>query len=198
MKNTLLSLILCLCSISTLYSQEISLKYGKVTNDELNMKVYPKDSTAEAAVLYDDGYTIYTYSSSTGFIIESSFKKKIKILKQEGIDYASVSIPYYFTSNSKSDLITGLEAIAYNFENGKIVKTKLEKDYIFTEEINSRYKQVKFLSQTLKWEQSSNISTRCSLLSRMICPTGISKKTYPCLTADTRWLFLNTSFSTQI
>ena len=150
MKNTFILLLFCLCLLTTAHSQEISLKYGKVTNDELTMKVYSKDTSATAVMLYDNGYSSYDYTTGSGFQIKTSYKKKIKILKQEGIDRASISIPYFFYNNGNKETIDGLEVTAYNLENGKIVKTKLEKNYLFTEDINSYFKQLKFTVPNVK------------------------------------------------
>lgn len=130
--------------VSVLFAQEISLKYGKISNDELNMKVYSKDTTAAAVVLYDDGYASYEYTQSVGFKIEIELKKKVKILKQEGVNEATISIPYYSNNSGDRESISYLEAMAYNIENGKIIKTKLDKKYIFDEELSSKYRQLKF------------------------------------------------------
>lgn len=152
MKRTPLVLLVSLCSILAANAQDISLKYGKVTNDELKMNVYDKDSSAVAVVLYTDGNAEYEYSSTDGgFRIVTSFSKKIKILKQEGLSYASMSIPFHYEANGIKDKITDLDVIAYNLdENGEVVKTKLDKKYIFEEDINSFVKQLKFSVPNVK------------------------------------------------
>jgi len=144
MRRNAFILFFCLYSIVMTHAQDISLKYGKVTNDELNMKVYDKDSSAVAVVLFEDGKSYFSYDQNYGFRLVTDYTKKVKILKQDGSSYASVNIPYYLKNNSDREYITGLEATAYNLENGKMVKTKLDKKYIFDEELNSRYKQIKF------------------------------------------------------
>jgi len=150
MKKSHFLLICIFFSFTTLQAQEISLKYGKVTAEELNLKIYPKDTTAAAIVMYDDGYVVYNYLTNIGFQIQTELKKKIKILKQEGVDEATISIPYFYKSASNREQIMGLEAIAYNLENGKIVKTKLDKKYIFDEEINNRFRRLKFSIPNVK------------------------------------------------
>ncbi|MDD5186141.1 MAG: DUF3857 domain-containing protein [Paludibacter sp.] len=150
MKKLCIFIISNFLFLMVIQSQEISLKYGKVTTDELNMKVYPKDTTAEAVVLYDDGYASYEYLTSVGFMVELQLKKKIKILKPEGVDEATISIPYYSNNAGDRESVVNLEAYAYNLENGKIVKTKLEKKYIFDEELSSKYRQLKFSIPNVK------------------------------------------------
>lgn len=146
-----LSLILLFTATLKLssYSQDFSMKYGKVSNYELSMKSYDKDTTAEAVIIYDDGNTYYEYINND-FRINLEIKQKIKILKQEGVDRATISLPYNFRTNGDRESITGLEAYSYNLEDGKVVKTKLEKKYIFDEEISSRYRQMKFSIPNVK------------------------------------------------
>jgi len=149
MKKVSLMLICAFALHFEIYSQDFSMKYGKVNNYELAMKSYSKDSTAEAVIIYDDGYTSYNYLTN-GFKIIQELKQKIKILKQEGVDRATIKLPYYYKTNSDREVISGLEAYSYNLEDGKVVKTKLERKYIFDEEINSRYRQMKFSIPNVK------------------------------------------------
>ena len=135
------------------FSQEISLKYGKITEDELKMTVYDKDTSAVAVVLYEDGNVSYSYSSNTGFQLALDLKMKVKILKSEGTGRGDISIPYYVrggNSGTDKEVISGLEAYAYNLENGKITKTKLSKKYIFDEEVNNRVRRIKFSIPNVK------------------------------------------------
>jgi hypothetical protein len=139
----------CIVANTLILAQDISLKFGKINNYELSMKSYEKDTTAEAVVLYDDGYTSYEWLND-GFKVNLDLKQKIKILKQEGVDRATISIPYYYKSNGDRESISNLEAYSYNMENGKIIKTKLDKKYIFDEELNNRYRQLKFSIPNVK------------------------------------------------
>lgn len=139
----------CISSFSV-YAQEISLKYGKITQDELLMEKYDKDSTASAIVIYEDGYSSYLYNMSSGFQVMFDLKKKIKILKQDGTDEADISIPFYYKNNSEKETISGLEAYSYNMENGKVVKTKLEKKYIFDEDLGNNRHLLKFSIPNVK------------------------------------------------
>jgi hypothetical protein len=57
----LLVLIQCCTAIA---AQELSTKFGKVTNDELLMSSYSNDSTASAVVLYKKGRMLYEYTGN--------------------------------------------------------------------------------------------------------------------------------------
>jgi len=143
MKNCGLILSFCFLVSISVFSQEYSLKYGKVSDDELKMTVYQKDTTAAAVVIYDDGYTAYDIVNDR-FQLYTDYKKKIKILKQEGVDEANITIPYYYKNSLEREMISGIEATVYNIEAGKVVKTKLERKYIFDEEVSNRYRRTKF------------------------------------------------------
>lgn len=148
-KTFLLFLTLSIITFpSTTFSQDFSLKYGKITDDELKMKVYDKDTSAVAVVLYSNTDCYYDYNNGFKVIIEK--RKKIKILKQAGTDEANVIIPYFQASSTYRDVIEGLEATAYNIENGSVEKSKLEKKYIFDEEIRKNYYRMKFTIPNVK------------------------------------------------
>lgn len=132
----------------TSFSQNLSLKYGTITDDELKMKVYDKDTSAVAVVLYC--FTDCYYDYNNGFKIVTEKKKKIKILKQDGTDKANVVIPYYEENSASRDIIIGLEAISYNLENGNVSKSKLEKKYIFNENISKNFYHQKFTIPNVK------------------------------------------------
>jgi hypothetical protein len=112
--------------------------------DELTMQVYPKDTTAAAVVLLKKGDARFKVSELYGFQFEYTLQVKIKILKTEGLDWCNGDIEYYEAGNSSKEQIDGLSGTTYNLENGKIVKTKLSKEFITDEDIDNKYKVKKF------------------------------------------------------
>ena len=60
----------------------------------------------------------------------------IKILSKDGLDQANFSIPLYHSGGSDEKL-SGLKAITYNLERGKVVETKLKTDAIFKEKYDA-------------------------------------------------------------
>ncbi len=143
----LLVLIQCCTAIA---AQELSTKFGKVTNDELLMSSYSNDSTASAVVLYKKGRTLYEYIGNM-FRICYNIENKTKILKSDGTSYANVTIPYYDSSkNTMKEVVIDIDAFSYNLENGKEVKTKMKKEYIFKERVSDKYMQVKFSIPNVK------------------------------------------------
>lgn len=148
---------LMLCMIGLLFAsvqpraQEISAKYGKITDEEVAMTTYAPDSTATAVVLYKNGSTYYEYVNND-FRVIYDIEVRIKILKQEGAEYANVSIPYY--QNDKNvgtkEIVSGIDASAYNMENGKIERVRMKKEYIFRERLDDNYMQIKFSIPAVK------------------------------------------------
>lgn len=57
------------------YAQDFSLKYGKITDYELNMKNYAQDTAAAAVILYMDGYTYYDFVRDRFKVITEVSKK---------------------------------------------------------------------------------------------------------------------------
>lgn len=103
MKPYLLPLVLLLGCL-TAEAQDINMKFGKPTKEELQMTTYEADPEAEAVVLCrltDVTYTIQT----TGYLVDYNEKIRIKVLKPEGERQAKVVIPYLM--NMSADNVGG-------------------------------------------------------------------------------------------
>ncbi|MDL2231614.1 DUF3857 domain-containing protein [Porphyromonadaceae bacterium OttesenSCG-928-L07] len=145
------TLILLLLFVYDLSAQKgLKHVYGKITKEELEMTEYPLDTTAVAVVFLDMGETSYTIDQNGSFIQETSSKVKIKILKDEGLEWCNQELLYYEKSNSYKEEVSEISGTTYNLEDGKIVKTALSKEYIFDESINQRYRVKKFTMPAAK------------------------------------------------
>ncbi|MFD2725295.1 DUF3857 domain-containing protein [Hyunsoonleella rubra] len=142
--KTFYSLALLLISAQFLPSQT-EIKFGEVTVDELSEKEYVHDKSANAVVLYKNRLTYY----SQNFDLITEVHERIKIYNKEGFDYATKQISL-FKSRSAREMLTRLRAYTYNLEKGEIVKTKLDKDQIFDEEISYNYRGVSFTMPNIK------------------------------------------------
>jgi transglutaminase-like putative cysteine protease len=110
-------------------------KLGKVSIEELQQKVHPKDTSAVAAILFKKGETRFEYSQERGFEMVTVVKTRIKIYKKKGYDWSNQSMQYFLGSNLKEE-VSFLNAITFNLVEGKIEKTKLKSDGEFDEKIN--------------------------------------------------------------
>jgi transglutaminase-like putative cysteine protease len=122
------------------YAQKREL--GEVTIDELNEKVFPADTSAPAAFLFNIGKTHFEYSGDEGFSIVTEIITKIKIYKKEGYRYANHTESYYVGGNGQEKVVF-TKAATYNLVNGKIEKTKLSSDGEFTEKSNKFWSRKK-------------------------------------------------------
>ena len=126
----------------TINSFAQNYKFGKVSKEELGEKMYPLDSTAEAAYLYDSRRTYFNYNKNEGFQIITEIHQRIKIYKKDGIDEGNITIPYYSPDSGEKETVIGIKGNTYNLEGGKIVKEKLSKKAIFKEQ-RSKYISLK-------------------------------------------------------
>ncbi|MGM9804544.1 MAG: DUF3857 domain-containing protein [Muribaculaceae bacterium] len=84
--------------------------------------------------------------TTTVFYIDYTYTRRVKVLKDDGVDWANVE----FSIITKDESVRGLAANAYNMENGKLVKTKMEKDVVFKEESSATRTTVKFSVPAVK------------------------------------------------
>ena len=132
-----------LCSAAQ--SVEPNTKWGKPTAEELSMTVYAPDTSANAVVLYRSADVFYNYVS-TGFRVFYVVKCRLKVLKPDGKEMADAQFVYRVpeSSGTMCEYVSGPKAIAYNLENGKTVKTKMDKSMVNEERIDKNWKLVKF------------------------------------------------------
>lgn len=131
-------------------AQNPAIKFGKVTEEELLMKICPMDTSAGAMVLADYGSSYFNYDQvKERFQVKFERHIRIKIFKKSGYDVADDVIPYY-RENSLKEEISSLKGFTYNMEKGKIVKTKLEKEGIFDEVVNDNWTLKKITLPNIK------------------------------------------------
>lgn len=131
-----LSLTICLVvGWANIHAQ--NLKFGKPTDEEMNMTAYEQDKEAAAVVLCHLTNVDYTVSPGN-YLVDYKVKKRIKILKDEGKEYANLSIPYIDNPSEEyaQEVIEDFKATAYNLEDGKVKKTPIGKEKIFTERLD--------------------------------------------------------------
>jgi len=130
---------------STVYGQ--ATKFGKISDEELKMSVYEKDTSAAAVILSDVGYSHFQYSS--GFKLVFEREVRIKILKKSGYDWADIEVPYY-RRNSDKESVTSIKGYTYNLVDGKVQKDKLESKAVFDEQMTENWSAKKFTMPNVK------------------------------------------------
>lgn len=131
-------LLLCLTlSFRIAQAQKPPIKFGDIPLEDLKMTRFEKDSSASAVVLADYGESNIEYDKTEEqFVLKFERIQRIKILTKDGLEYANFIIPLYH-SGDNNERISGLKAITYNLENGKVVETKMKNDGVFIEKFDS-------------------------------------------------------------
>ena len=102
-----------MCQVA-MAQDNVNLKFGKPTKEEMQMTIYEAEPDAEAVVLCrltDVEYTVQT----TSFLVDYREKCRIKVLKPSGARFAKVVVP--FQKNMS----------AYNIGGSKITAMSLPK-----------------------------------------------------------------------
>ena len=81
------------CPFMTAAAQDVNMKFGKPTQEEMQMTTYEKEPGAEAVVLCRLTNVEYTVQT-TSFLVDYREKWRIKVLKPSGARFAKVVVPY--------------------------------------------------------------------------------------------------------
>ena len=108
-RNVYILFVLLVWPFMTATAQNnVNMKFGKPTNEEMQMTVYEAEPDAEAVVLCRLTDVEYTVQMSS-FLTDYREKVRIKVLKPSGARFAKVVVPYQ-VAMSVGNNITGLRA----------------------------------------------------------------------------------------
>ncbi len=102
-KRLLFVFIVMAVSLTVTAQQTVNMKFGKPTEEELQMTTYAPDSSAEAVVLCRLTTVEYIIQEN-GYLVDYREKFRIKVLKPSGTRYAKVVIPYQVNMSHGSKL----------------------------------------------------------------------------------------------
>lgn len=139
---TVLFLIFISLHIET--SAKVPIQFGKVEVEEFKDLIYAPDTSAVAVILCQ-----YGYFDAKQF--QFVFTKRVKILKKQGVDYAS----YVFKGGEDCSV----RGKTYNLENGVIVEDKLKSESIYKERIIDNNYRVRFAMPNVKVGSIIDIET---------------------------------------
>lgn len=138
-----------LSAVFALAQESPYLKFGKVTPEALQTKIYPIDSSAYAVVLSDIGDATIDGNSKGWFSVTTTRHRVIHILNKAAYGFADVEVLLY-TNGSDEEKLEDVKAVTYNLEGGKLVETKLERSNIFTEKRDKNHIIKKFTMPAVK------------------------------------------------
>lgn len=102
--NVLQLFLLLFCPIlSTIAQNNVNMKFGKPTKEEMEMTEYAPDPNAEAVVLCRLTDVEYAVQNS-GFLTDYKEKCRIKVLKASGSRLAKVVIPYQLAVSANNNI----------------------------------------------------------------------------------------------
>lgn len=149
MKIKLFVVFLAAICLTKANAQKFEL--GKISIAELEEKRHPIDTTAVAAILFNKAKTFFKYDAINGFSINTEQVFRIKIYKKEGLKWANYKVPYYVGyEHYNDDNVEFDDCVTYNLENGKIVKTKLNREGNFRTSINKYWKDAAITMPNVK------------------------------------------------
>jgi hypothetical protein len=155
--------------------------YGKVDQEDLDMKQCDFEKEANAEVLFDVGKI-----DEKG---EMERHLRLKVFNEAGKNYASFSLEYPAANGGYSRYgIFDLKGETINMEDGKMVITPLDGKLVYTQKINSSYSALTFAFPNVKagsivefkyrgyfpqtWYFQNNIPTRYSEIQSDLPSTG--------------------------
>ena len=115
--------------------------FGNITLTELDMKTYPKDTSASAVVLNEFGEAYIDNDGDHNLLLE--YHIKIKVLKKQGVSHANFNIPLS-KNGSRKQFVKAITASTFNLSDNKIKEVKMEKSAIFNEVHNEYWDETKF------------------------------------------------------
>ncbi len=148
MKSLLTGLLLAVISTYS-FSQKAPIKFGNATLADLQMTVYPQDSSASAVILCDYGVSRIKFNQNQGFKLEFERITRVKILRKEGLEHANFEIDLYH-NNTGNEKASSIKGITYNLQDGKVIETKLASSNIFEEETAANWDRVKIAFPNVK------------------------------------------------
>jgi hypothetical protein len=135
--------ILTLVILQPSFAQKGQPAFGKIDKADLEMKDCDFDKGAEALTLINWGKLNYDRGTSgiTLFKTMYEYRVRIKILKESGLSYANVTIPFY--SHNGDERILKTDAYTYNLDDaGNIKTTDVGKSSIYIKKLNRNYSEL--------------------------------------------------------
>jgi transglutaminase-like putative cysteine protease len=144
--------IIIACILISVYgsAQEKSpCKFGKISPEDFQKKIYSIDSNANAVVIADIGSSEIVGNNKFGFSLLFKRYTRVHILNKNGYDVANIEVSLYKGETSEEEL-SNVKAVTYNLENGAVKETKLEKSAIFKDKVNGNVFIKKFTLPEIK------------------------------------------------
>ncbi len=119
--------------------------FGIIGDEERSLKECEFDKEAEAVYLLHEAVSNY----NDNYNLITDHHVRIKILKEKGIEYGNIVIPFY--SSNDFEYITDIEGIVINYdESGKSSIQRLDRKSIFTKKTTKYHSEMRFAFPAVK------------------------------------------------
>lgn len=98
-------------------------EFGKISQADLSVNTYDKDTSAMAVVLGEFGEAYIDNDDDHNLLLE--YHIKIKILKKGGVEKANFAIPLYKQGATKQT-INSVKASTFNLNGNVVTESKME------------------------------------------------------------------------
>lgn len=144
-KKILLPLALLLFSF--LFSQQKFLDIPKLSDEDVKREKSEKYEDAPAEILYQSNHFRIDYDGS----FYKTVVTRVKIYNKDNADdYLNHEIATYDNRHGTRESLNNLKAFTYNYENGKTVSTKVERDEKYRSREDKNYDITKFAFPNVK------------------------------------------------
>ncbi len=136
MKQLLLFILTILLHISVIAQKEIT-SYGKLNKADMEMTECEFDKGAVACKLLETGNMFYDRGTAGITLFKTVYEKRIriKILKDKGLSFANIEVPFY--SHNNFEKLSKIDACTYNLDaSGKVKVTDVDKSSVYIKKIN--------------------------------------------------------------
>ena len=132
-----------------IYAEKAYMRYGKISQEEIDMTVCPIDSNASAVVLGALGFTDFHITQDK---ISIQFKRhvRIKVFDKESFDKGNFRIRLYKSRSATEEKTLNIKGAVYNMQDGKLEKSKLTGKNIFRDELDKNHNIVKVAMPDVK------------------------------------------------
>ena len=117
--------------------KEKSMSLGQVSDTEVSLAVYPKDSAATAIILHD--FANFYVDEHENYNFRTDYYSRIKLFKKSAFDRATVTLKLH-----KNEKVIGIKGVSYTQSDGVTKKIFLTEDKIFTKQTSEFTKEVTF------------------------------------------------------
>ncbi|WP_372794251.1 hypothetical protein [Lutibacter sp.] len=144
-------LLFLLFTIVSFSQNSADYVFGEISYDELNLKKYDLDTTANAIFLLDIGSTEFLtkldeIAREKQRVVSTKFYKKIKFFNSEEFENQGTIKIRLYNNTLEKDAVIDIKAVTHNnFE-----KTYLDEENIYEERLNDNWREVKFTMPNLK------------------------------------------------